>query len=893
MFHSGGLGLREEKGLAFFAFYRPSCRNPRESSVRVDAIHCQNKRIFLKIFLRKLSGIPDGGNALDMIQCCLARAISPTPLTGLTMNPPHNDESAQTGWRSKLSQVLRDPFAARLAASAGTLIILTWGLLGFDLWSKHIQGETAAREQAAAIARAMDERVVRTLRLADQLLKVVGEEIKEKQSWANVDALTPILHRLDPQLDEILTLSFVDAQGVGIGQPNPSVAVDFSYTESDYFQAHSTQPNLGLFVEKPIVGPASGQRIFTVSRRISGADGAFLGVLVASIRTDALAADFASATIGKKGAAHLIHIPSRQIIVHQPDYQGTFGKSLPYRDIQEELVRAARGVFRGDASLDGEERIFAYRRIGDFPLAVSVGLATSEIRTDLLREFASTLLMALILSMIIGGGAVFILATHRREVGLKESMRRWQQIFEHAGWGIAVGSADGKTLEQMNPAYAHMHGYSVDELTGQAIEVVYPPSARKQLCENIALNHQQGHRRFESLHIHRDGHVFPVLIDATTVRGELGEILYRVLNVQDISQIRRAQEEMRIAREFFQYTFDAAPVGMAIADIEGRYTRVNRSMCEFTGYSESELLALNYADITHPDDIERNMAARQALLDAQCQSFQMEKRYIRKDGREIWALMVASLVTDSDGKPLYSIGQMLDITERKKSALALAVSRQKLRALAAYQEEMLELERKHIAREVHDELGQLLTALKMDISLVRLRFGDNLPLQEMIEGMRSLVEQTINVVRQVASNLRPAVLDHGLAPAIEWLADDFAQRWSIPCRVDTDDSEIELDEQQSTAVFRVIQESLTNVARHAQAQEVVISLRASKQQLWVIVKDDGCGFDTVAVGKARGFGLFGMRERLLALGGTLRIVSAPGQGTSVGIELSLANRTSL
>jgi signal transduction histidine kinase len=255
--------------------------------------------------------------------------------------------------------------------------------------------------------------------------------------------------------------------------------------------------------------------------------------------------------------------------------------------------------------------------------------------------------------------------------------------------------------------------------------------------------------------------------------------------------------------------------------------------------------------------------------------------------------MVASLVTDSDGKPLYSIGQMLDITERKKSALALAVSRQKLRALAAYQEEMLELERKHIAREVHDELGQLLTALKMDISLVRLRFGDNLPLQEMIEGMRSLVEQTINVVRQVASNLRPAVLDHGLAPAIEWLADDFAQRWSIPCRVDTDESEIELDEQQSTAVFRVIQESLTNVARHAQAQEVVISLRASKQQLWVIVKDDGCGFDTVAVGKARGFGLFGMRERLLALGGTLRIVSAPGQGTSVGIELSLANRTSL
>jgi signal transduction histidine kinase len=184
-----------------------------------------------------------------------------------------------------------------------------------------------------------------------------------------------------------------------------------------------------------------------------------------------------------------------------------------------------------------------------------------------------------------------------------------------------------------------------------------------------------------------------------------------------------------------------------------------------------------------------------------------------------------------------------------------------------------------------------LTALKMDISLVRLRYGKNLELLGRVDEMRSLVDRTINVVRQVSSNLRPAALDHGLTPAIEWLAENFTKRWSIRCRLEAGDgdSEIVLNDLQSTAVFRIVQESLTNIARHAQATEVVISLHTSGQRLKVIVKDDGQGFATEVVGKGRGFGLLGMRERVLALGGTLHIDSAPGKGTSVAIELPLSN----
>jgi len=943
------------------------------------------------------------------------------------MNPLPDTGTKRLSRMAEIRQLLRTPFSARLIACAGTLILLSWGLLALDLWSSHVRKEEAAHTQAATIARTMDERVARTIRVADQLLKVVGAELEERKSWADARVVTHILQRLDPQLDEILSIAFVNAQGFSIGHSNPKMPVGLNYRDRDYFRVLSAAPDLGLFIDRPVVGQASGQRVFTASRRISGTDGAFLGVLVAVIRTDALAADFAGLTIGQKGAVDLFHIPSRRIIVRQPEYQGTFAKVLP-EGLPESLSRTPQGIFRVSGIFDGEERIFAYRQVGKLPLAVSAGLSVSESRAELMHQLAVYLTMAIVLSMFICGGTVLLLRAYRREAYLQESAFKWEKIFEHAGWGIVVGSADGQILEQMNPAYARMHGYSVEELTGQALETVYPPEARADITRHIAQSLQQGHHRYESFHQHRDGHVFPVLIDVSIVRDEAGKMLYRVVNVQDISEIRHAQDEMRIAKEFFQHTFDAAPVGIAIVDVDGRFTQVNPAMREFIGYSEAELLVMNFVDITHPEDVEPSSQLLQSLLDGQCRSFQMEKRYVHKDGREVWGLVVVSLNLDREGRPLHLIAQLLDIDRLKRADEALRISerklaetaqhegerfkqaildsvssqmavldrhgvivavneswrrfaeensaepgkpalhtevgvnyldicaashgewsdraddaragilmvlegrlpsfrleypchspqrhrwftmsvtamatenrgvvvshsditesRKKLRALAAHHEAMLEQERKHIARELHDELGQLLTALKMDISLLRLRFSDIVPLREMAEEMRSLVERTISVVRNVASNLRPAALNHGLLPAIEWLAEEFAGRWSISCRIEAGDGEIVLEDLQSTAVFRVVQESLTNVARHARAQKVVISLRQSGQRLQVVVKDDGQGFDMVAVGKGQGFGLFGMRERVLALGGTLHIDSAPGQGTSVFIDLPLTN----
>ncbi|MBS1228473.1 MAG: Multi-sensor Signal Transduction Histidine Kinase [Proteobacteria bacterium] len=637
-------------------------------------------------------------------------------------------------------------------------------------------------------------------------------------------------------------------------------------------------------------------------------------------------------------------------------------------------------------------------------LALVVGLGLWQQRSSLL---------VVVLGVALSYAALTILSAHRRELRLSASLGRWPLILAHAGWGVAGATDDGLALVQTNPAFARMHGYSVDELTGQSIEIVFALDSRKAFVDALALTRQVGRHRFESLHRHRDGHFFRVAVDMAMVGGE---VVYRFVDLQEVNEMGDARRAAQIAKEFFEKTFDATPVGMFVADDDGRYLRVNRAMCEFTGYSESELLAMSYSDITHPEDVGLQKTwALNGATGSRYQSFHTEKRYLHQNGDEVWAQLTMLRASDGAGGVLYWAGQVLDIdrlkraelalrlseqrfrgvfenantgmvvadpsgrvvhfneafsvmlghdaevlkqmhfaeffvpaersaenplsdeilktpgdkyrierrwtacdgrsvwvdlyistirdesgavvnfiavvgdiTERKKSALALGESKRKLRALAAYQEGLLEQERKHIAGEVHDEMGQLMTALKMDLSLMRLRFGENLQLLAMIDEMRSLVDRTINVVRQVASNLRPAVLDHGLAPAIEWLAADFSKRGTIRCRLDGGGN-FALPELQSTAVFRVVQESLTNVTRHSLAREVVISMQCSGQQRQIVVRDDGIGFDTVAVGKGQGFGLFGMRERLLALGGRLRIVSAPGQGTTVTIKLPLVN----
>jgi signal transduction histidine kinase len=236
----------------------------------------------------------------------------------------------------------------------------------------------------------------------------------------------------------------------------------------------------------------------------------------------------------------------------------------------------------------------------------------------------------------------------------------------------------------------------------------------------------------------------------------------------------------------------------------------------------------------------------------------------------------------------------LEIEERRqaeerlaRNVTALKEAEQNLRELAARQHTAREEERKHIARELHDELGQFLTALRMSVSLLRVRFGqDNPALTEHAKGMTQLVDRNIQVVRNVAASLRPAALDMGIQPALEWLVDEFRRHACIAASLLVVEENIVLDDDSQTAIFRIVQESLTNVARHAAATEVTVTLDTSDAYCQVTVQDDGVGFDPGQVGKSS-LGLVGMQERVLMVGGAIDIASARGRGTTVVVRVPL------
>jgi len=210
----------------------------------------------------------------------------------------------------------------------------------------------------------------------------------------------------------------------------------------------------------------------------------------------------------------------------------------------------------------------------------------------------------------------------------------------------------------------------------------------------------------------------------------------------------------------------------------------------------------------------------------------------------------------------------------------------RLRELSAHHDSVREEERAHVAREIHDELGQALTALKMDLSVLGIKFGESNPeIKTRAQELRDTVDRTIQVVRDVATALRPAVLDFGILAAVESLVEEFQKRSGIRCALKFLDTEAQLAEDRSIMMFRIVQESLTNISRHAAAKNVEITVGLDATHFRLEVKDDGCGFDVEAVGRRKTFGLLGIRERVIMLRGELSIRSSPGAGTEVSVSI--------
>ncbi len=303
-------------------------------------------------------------------------------------------------------------------------------------------------------------------------------------------------------------------------------------------------------------------------------------------------------------------------------------------------------------------------------------------------------------------------------------------------------------------------------------------------------------------------------------------------------------------------------------------------------YEEGELAPQleTWHKLMHPDDCDRVTASVRAAIDAGSKAWSGEYRFRRRDGSYADVLDRGYVIHDPRTKaPVRMVGSMMDVTERKRSQEQLQESRTALRLLAARHQDVREHERTRIAREIHDSLGQALTALKLQLSAAQEAAArESPPLGARLQETTAMVDDLVKSVRRIATDLRPPILDQlGLPAAVEWLAQDFSRRTRIHCQAVIHPTKNAIGHELATALFRIVQEALTNVLRHAGATRVEIELGMKSGCVALEINDDGTGITEAGTIGPGSLGILGMRERAAALGGVLEVAPRPAGGTRV------------
>jgi PAS domain S-box-containing protein len=358
----------------------------------------------------------------------------------------------------------------------------------------------------------------------------------------------------------------------------------------------------------------------------------------------------------------------------------------------------------------------------------------------------------------------------------------------------------------------------------------------------------------------------------------------------DITEKKRAEEAVLREKHFSDTAIDALPGIFYLYDEKGHFLRWNKNFEQVSGYSAAEIALMHPLDFFAGEEKEL-LQRRIGEVFFEGES-SVEASFVGKDGTATPFFFTGKRIV-LDQRPCL-IGVGIDITERKQADQQILQSREQLRALTAHLQDIREEERTRIAREVHDVLGQLLTALKIDIRMFAKKLSDyetaegRLNLTKRINTMQELTDEVIKTVQQISSELRPGVLDSlGLVAAVEWQARDFEKRTDIACLCDLPASAIEISPEQATALFRIFQEILTNVARHAAATQVNIKLCCNNDEVVLLVSDNGRGITQEQLTDAASLGLLGMQERARLLGGALSVTAEPGVGTEVEARLPI------
>jgi PAS domain S-box-containing protein len=528
------------------------------------------------------------------------------------------------------------------------------------------------------------------------------------------------------------------------------------------------------------------------------------------------------------------------------------------------------------------------RAIGAFSLYAAVKYFFNKEEIDLLLEVTADISFAL---------EIFErekLRTHAEEMVLK-SKQQYKMLTEISPVGIFHTDVLGITTF-VNPRWCQIAGLSIEEALGNGwLRAVHEDDRAA-----VVNNWQQATKKhaassFNYRFVHSDDSVRWVLGQATPEKNEAGQIAGYVGTITDITDLKTAEEKILYNEQLLTKAQEIGKLGYWQQDLKTGAVWASKQAMYIYGFppKDGELNREKIAACII--DLQKVKEANDGLIQSN-KEYNIEFAIHPADGSPMkYISALAELETNEQGEPVRIVGTLQDITQRTKAQEEINQTTEKLRRLTDHLQNIREEERKTIGREIHDELGQQLTAINMDVAWIDKKIPEeNVPVKIKLKNIIQLLNGSNQAVRRILSELRPLMLDdYNLLDAITKLAKQFTDKTGIPVHLLDEAGEINVTEQVANCIFRACQESFTNITRYAKANNVMMRVHTTDNSILVSIADDGIGFDIAAIQYGKSFGILGMKERVISQGGIFDITSTVEKGTKIVFSLPLKNKTVL
>lgn len=577
--------------------------------------------------------------------------------------------SAAQSQRDARSRVAMRAIVLLAVVLLATMWLATWQRSQFEMR----QAIAAAQHANANLAIAYEENTDNALGHIDQLTRMIAIEYRDEGRGVG-----KAIEAWSVDTDLIRGLAIVTARGETLVATGDARGAGTALRERLAF--HAAHPGTALRFTTPLSLRVGGEPAVRVvaSRRLETPGGEFDGLIVAFLNPAFFNHFFTRVEGDPDGVISLVGMDGFAV-ARQTGKVSTYGGDMRSSTLFEQLALRPNGSFVSRGVRDGSSRLIGYRTMQEYPFVVMVGSTLEATampvreRTRLYFTFASAMSIAILLAVYAMGR---FLARQRRDFDalseaqarLRESEARALAITENMAGGVVTTTEDG-TIVSVNAACCAMHGYRAEEMIGMPLWRLVAPSDRPGLAmrlEQMRSDKAAGHQVKEILAVRKDGSTFEaeVLNSGLEINGQRTMVGI----VHDISQRKALERDHRRDEALYRVTFDQALIGIAHTGLDGRFMRVNRTACEMLGHTESEMLGMDYAQVTHPQDLPLSQTQRKDLLADPKHPFEHQavRRLLRKDGSVLWALLSVSVVRRDDGTPEFFLTMVQDITELKR-----------------------------------------------------------------------------------------------------------------------------------------------------------------------------------------------------------------------------------